>query len=414
MNRKFLDKLFAELPAAIQERVDLAAKIIVNAKKQGGNVVTVIGSGPNLHEGITTLVAELIAQGVINGVLTSSATVSHEMGGTLEKVKRVDGTKLGFTLQESNSYEQAPPGKFFLPRGNVFEFSELTPVELTELQEDVTFNEELWKNGNALDGPVIIKAAGNMSYPLGLRTESIATRLRDIARKWQKPLEFIAGLGADPRTMIGSGASRSAPVLVTIPAMVGGGNVGISIGDSIPIAQRCQKIAHLLSNADVIIESALALAQEVHDGPFETYTGHGIWAPVTGTPSYTLQGKHLIRIDLDPNLQTVWEQERAGGAVQAAINLGKPKTKIFKVPFRMEMSGFARLENSLPIIGDIGSIWPLLAVRVAEGLGLTLKFMSYPQETPDGQAMRDSIVRDVHFFHFNQLDKREGECSCGK
>ncbi len=414
MNRRFLDKLFADLPTTIQERVDQAANIIVNAKNKGGNVVTVIGSGPNLHEGITTLVAELITLGVINGVLTSSATVSHEMAGTLEKVKRVDGTKLGFTLQGSTSYEQPPPGKFFLPRGNVFEFSELNNGELAELQGDVTFNEDLWNSGNRLDGPVIIKAAGNMSYPLGLRTESIATRLRDFARKWHKPFEFVSGLGADPRTMIGSGANRSAPVLVTIPAMVGGGNVGISIGDSIPIAQRCQKIAHLLSNADVVIESALALAQEVHDGPFETYTGHGIWAPVTGTPSFTLQGKAIIRIDLDPNLQTVWEQERAGGAVQEAINQGKPKTKMFKVPFRMEMSGFARLENSLPIIGDIGTIWPLLAIRVAEGLGLTLKFISYPQETPDGQAMRESIVRDVNFFHFEHLEKRLEECTCGQ
>ncbi len=414
MNRKFLDKLFADLPAAIQERVDQAAKIIVNAKIHGRNVVTVIGSGPNLHEGITTLVAELISQGVINGVLTSSATVSHEMAGTLEKVKRVDGTKLGFTLQQPNSYQQPPAGKFYLPRGNVFEFSELTQAELAELQSDVTVHEALWNQVSLLDGPVIIKAAGNMSYPLGLRTETIATRLRDIARKWQKPLEFIAGLGADPRTMIGSGAGQSVPILVTIPAMVGGGNVGISIGDSIPIAQRCQKIAHLLSDADVIIESALALAQEVHDGPFETYTGHGIWTPATGTPSYTLQGKHLIRIDLDPNLQTVWEQERAGGAVQAAINLGKPKTKMFKVPFRMEMSGFARLENSLPIIGDIGTIWPLLAVRVAEGLGLTLKFMSYPQESPDGQTMRDIIVNDVDFLHFDCLKKRLEECTCGQ
>ncbi len=414
MNRKFLDKLFADLPAAIQERVNNAAKIIVNAKNHGGDVVTVIGSGPNLHEGITTLVAELITQGVINGVLTSSATVSHEMAGTLEKVKRVDGIKLGFPLQESKSYKKPPEGKFFLPRGSVFEFSELTKSELTELQRDVAIDENLWNQGGGLEGPVIIKAAGNMSYPLGLRTETIATKLRDVARKRQKTLEFIAGLGADARTMIGSGVQHAAPVLVTIPAMVGGGNVGICIGDSLPIAERCQKIARLLSNADVVIESALALAQEVHDGPFETYTGHGIWAPTTSTPSYTLAGKHLIRIDLDPNLQTVWEQERAGGAVQAAINQGKPKTKMFKVPFRMEMSGFARLENSLPIIGDIGTIWPLLAIRVSEGLGLDLKFISYPQETPDGQAMRESIVKDVNFFHFDQLKKRLEETSHGE
>jgi hypothetical protein len=61
----------------------------------------------------------------------------------------------------------------------------------------------------------------------------------------------------------------------------------------------------------------------------------------------------------------------------------------------MEMSGFARHEGSIPIIGDIGTVWPLMAARIAEGLGITLDFMSYPQDTEAGRAMRQWIVREV-------------------
>src|SRR5271157_2651558 len=328
MNREYLDELFANLPEIVQERITTAADVIVRKKNEHGRVVAVLGSGPNVHEGVTTLVAELIAQGVIDGVLTSSATVSHEMAGTLERVKRVDGTTLGFELQHPKSLCLPETGTYFLPRGNGFEFTELSAEELDEIRADVSFDEDLWVRGAYMEGTTIIKAAGNMSYPAGLRAETIATQIKELAQQYHQPFEFVVGLGADSRTMIGAGAARGKPVMVTIPAMVGGGNVGICIGDSIPIAQRCQKVSELLSKADVVIESALALAQEIHDGPFETYTGHGIWAPVTGTPTYTLRDKHLIRIDLDPNLEAVWQREQAGGAVQEAINAGKPKTKM--------------------------------------------------------------------------------------
>jgi hypothetical protein len=136
----------------------------------------------------------------------------------------------------------------------------------------------------------------------------------------------------------------------------------------------------------------VALTQEVHDGPFETHTGHGLWAAWQGRPTFSLQGKTLVRIDLDPALEQVWQAERESSAVQEAIDKGLPKTKLFNVPFRMEMSGFARLEGSLPVVGDIGVIWPILALRITERLGVSLRFLSYPQQTPQGQAMREWIV----------------------
>lgn len=74
---------------------------------------------------------------------------------------------------------------------------------------------------------------------------------------------------------------------------------------------------------------------------------------------------------------------------------GLPKTKMFKVPFRMEMSGFARHEGSMAIIADLGVVWPLIAIRVADRLKLDLEFMSYPQQTEQGKAMREWIVREI-------------------
>jgi len=46
------------------------------------------------------------------------------------------------------------------------------------------------------------------------------------------------------------------------------------------------------------------------------------------------------------------------------------------------MSGFARLETSLPVTADIGVAWPVLAAKVAGRLGVTLDFLPGPQENP--------------------------------
>jgi hypothetical protein len=108
-----------------------------------------------------------------------------------------------------------------------------------------------------------------------------------------------------------------------------------------------------------------------------------------------LVGKTLVRIDLDPNLKKAWLTERQSHMVQEAIDQGLPKTKLTGIPFRMEMSGFSRLEGSLPVIGDIGVIWPVLACKVAAALDIKLDFVSHPQQTPEGKAMREWIVEQV-------------------
>ena len=47
------------------------------------------------------------------------------------------------------------------------------------------------------------------------------------------------------------------------------------------------------------------------------------------------------------------------------------------------------------MIGDIGMIWPVFALKIADALGITLEFMSYKQETEEGKAMREWIVENV-------------------
>lgn len=382
MNTKSLDALEAGLASEVRDRIALAVDRIVAEKERGGKVVVVAGSGPNLHEGVTTLIAELMRTGIVDGVTTSSAVVAHEMGGVLDRVKRVDGLDLGLPAS-------------MLPRGGEFELSLLDDAALAAIGRDMPLDGDLIAKLKAAEGKTIIKAAGNMAYPMGLWLERLAEEIGALARSSGKCFEEVAGLGCDPRTMLGAGAAMGLPVLVTIPQLVGGGAVGINIGDSISIRERSTRLARMLEGAGVIIESAVALTQEIHDGPYECHTGHGVWSAWQGHYTYSLEGKSLIRIDLDPALEKAWQAERGGGDVQRAIAEGLPKTKLFNVPFRMEMSGFARHDGSIPVIGDIGAVWPVLARRAAERLGVALGFMSYPQGAPEGQAMREDIVSNI-------------------
>ncbi|MFH1243206.1 MAG: hypothetical protein V1689_12705 [Pseudomonadota bacterium] len=383
IDRSAIKEMKEALPARVKTRLNQVIRAIVETKEKGGKVVAVVGSGPNIHEGVTTLISELIHKGIIDGVSTSSAVINHEMAGTLEKVKRFDGAAFGLSPEK-------------LPCDGQFEVSLISKARLEEYQREIPIDMALYRKMRRAKGNTIIKVAGNMAYPTGLRTERLAREVLALARRSGVPFEEMVGYGADPHTMIGAGAERGVPVLVTVPQLVGGGEVGLAIGDSIPISERCQRIARLMAGADVIIESALALSQEIHDGPFELFTGHGIWSDWEGGWTYSLADKRIVRIDLDPNLEKAWIRERKGSMVSDAVHKGLPKTKFMRIPFRMEMSGFARIPGSLPISGDIGEIWPILATGVADALEIELDFMSYKQSIPAGKAVREWIVRRVN------------------
>ncbi len=282
-----------------------------------------------------------------------------------------------------------------LPRGCIFEITKMSDDTLNQIKKEMIIDTDLIEKVLSVDGEVIIKAAGNMAYPMGLRSENLSKEILFIAKSKGLPFEVVAGAGADERTMLGAAKKKNIPCLVTVPQLIGGGMVGIALADSISIMERTSRIAEMMGSADVIIESAVALTQEIHDGPFETYTGHGIWSDWEGFPTYSLEGKTLIRIDLDPNLKKACDFEKESGTVQQAINKGMPKTKLMSIPFRMEMSGFARLEKSIPIVGDIGIIWPIMAYFIEQKLGIKFDFMSYPQQSPEGQEMRKWIVKNI-------------------
>lgn len=387
--------MWNDLSTELRARLKQARDKIVETKKKGRKVIVAVGSGPNIHEGVTTLIAELMYKGIIDGVCTSSAVVSHEMAGTLDKVKRADGIELGFEPKK-------------LPSFGMVEATILSSDLLEQYHKEISINNDLYQKIINAPGEIIIKAAGNMAYPAGLRTELLSKDILQLAKKYGKPFELIAGYGADPMTMIGAGARLEKPVLVSVTQLVGGGKTGLAIGDSIPISERSYRIAKLLDSADVIIESAIALCQEIHDGPFETYTGHGIWADWEKEWTFSLANKNIIRIDLDPNLENAWLQERQNKEITEAVKKGLPKAKVTGLPFRMEMSGFARIPGSVPIIGDIGNVWPVLAMHVSYALDVNLDFMSYNQSLEEGQKMRDWIVDNIRPVDRDKVFKHAG------
>lgn len=393
IDEQFINSLYESLNEDSRHYLDIAIEKIVETKKKGGKVVVVTGSGPNIHEGVTTLIAEFINKGLVDGVTTSSAVVSHEMGGVLDKVKRISIHEIG---EEFLDFEK-------MPRGDVFELTELNDKQWDALRKEMIIDEALVERCKEKDGTVIIKAAGNMAYPMGYRNEDMASEICEIAHTCHVPFETVAGWGCDERSMLGAGARKDVPVLVSVPQLIGGGQIGISIADSISVAERCYRISRMLSDADVIIESAVALTQEIHDGPFETYTGHGIWAAWKGYKTYSLKDKTLIRFDLDENLKKAWDLDKNSGDVQAAIDKGLPKTKMSKIPFRMEMSAFSRLEKSIPVIGDIGVLWSILALKVSQALNIKLDFISYPQQTPNGKEMREWIVNNIDYIKMEKI-----------
>ena len=63
------------------------------------------------------------------------------------------------------------------------------------------------------DGEVIIKAAGNLGYPMGLYLEKLATELVPLAQKSGLPLEAIVGAGELGELL------RPGPVAATLPRM---------------------------------------------------------------------------------------------------------------------------------------------------------------------------------------------------
>ena len=98
--------------------------------------------------------------------------------------------------------------------GNKFELTELTPDELNGINAEISLDMDFISQLDELEGQTIIKAAGNMAYPMGLRTEMFAKDLLNLSTNkfsGKQPLECLAGLCADEKTMIGAGVKIRFP-----------------------------------------------------------------------------------------------------------------------------------------------------------------------------------------------------------
>ena len=162
-----INTLYQSLPPHTRERILYAKELIVQTKEKGGKVAVAVGSGPNIHEGITTLIAELMHKGIIDCATTSSAVISHELAGTLDTVKRIDTTMLGLDQAKQN---------FF----NVFEATILKQDQLEKLKRESFFDLDIYDKLVHSPGNSVIKAAGNMAYPMGLQTEILAMEILDL------------------------------------------------------------------------------------------------------------------------------------------------------------------------------------------------------------------------------------------
>ena len=69
----------------------------------------------------------------------------------------------------------------------------------------------------------------------------------------------------------------------------------------------------------------------------------------------------------------------------------------------MEMSAFSRLEKSIPVVGDIGVLWSVMALKVSQALNIELDYISYPQQTEPGKAMREWIVDNIDYMKMNKI-----------
>jgi Deoxyhypusine synthase len=158
----FLEQLRGSLAPGALGHLEQAIRRIVEVKQRGERVVVVTGSGPNVHEGITTLIAALIHKGVIDGVITSSAVVAHEMAATLDRVKRVrveDGARLPIPARR-------------LPRGGVFEITMLEPDRRAQVAREMPEGGDLYERIRGQLGDLVIKAAGNGARSTGSTSRS--------------------------------------------------------------------------------------------------------------------------------------------------------------------------------------------------------------------------------------------------
>ena len=79
MDTDILDSIAARLSDETLEHIEEVVERIVEVKERGGKVAVVTGSGPNIHEGVTTLIAELMRVGVVDAVMVNGPAATGDV-----------------------------------------------------------------------------------------------------------------------------------------------------------------------------------------------------------------------------------------------------------------------------------------------------------------------------------------------
>ncbi len=93
--KPFIDQYYSRLTSESQAALDEAVNTIVRQKELGNKVMVITGRGPNLHEGVTTLISELMHKGLwmVSQPVCSGSPMSWRVHW---RVHRVHGPDLGF------------------------------------------------------------------------------------------------------------------------------------------------------------------------------------------------------------------------------------------------------------------------------------------------------------------------------
>ena len=66
IDNTILEKFYKALDELTQQRIEQVIDKIVQINQSKGKVIVVTGSGPNIHEGVSTLIAELVKKDIVD------------------------------------------------------------------------------------------------------------------------------------------------------------------------------------------------------------------------------------------------------------------------------------------------------------------------------------------------------------
>ena len=214
----FLRNLHDSLPPSTQEHLQSAIDAIVGARERGGRVVVVTGSGPNIHEGVTTQIAELIRHG-------RGRWRNHKLGRRR--------ARNGGNARPREADPHAEPGHAARFRRRCCRAAESSRSPSLRPSSAWTWrwnSPEDWDDVRSLLGVARQRgdqSGGQHGVADGPAHGAAGAGIRDARQPVRRDVRTVRGLRRRPHDDDrGRRAAQDVPVLVSIPQLVGGGAVG--------------------------------------------------------------------------------------------------------------------------------------------------------------------------------------------